>query len=100
MAMPLSRDPIAGYETLMCAKMAAEVIAMRIIVRALFMALFAALLLGCAGAPRQDVAASCAAQGHAPGTEEHRFCVDAGGTPIATGPGSPLYNADESDGDL
>lgn len=66
---------------------------MRVLVIAL--ALAAALLAGCTARTGTDAAAACAAQGHAPGTEAYRACMDAGGVPLATGPGSPYMNADE-----
>ena len=59
-------------------------------------------LIGCdvpsgpdASAP--DASAECAAQGHAPGSEAWRLCMDAGGAAIATGPGSPFANVDEEE---
>lgn len=55
------------------------------------------LLFGCAASPGPDAAAECTAQGHQPGTEAWRVCMDAGGAAIATGPGSPYLNADEED---
>ena len=54
-------------------------------------------LIGCAGNPERDAAAACTAQGHQPGTEAWRYCVDAGGAAIATGPGSPYANVDEEE---
>lgn len=60
--------------------------------------LLPALLLGCAQAARVDVGAACLAQGHQPGGEAYRACVDAGGAALATGPGSPYANVDEEEG--
>lgn len=54
-------------------------------------------LIGCAAGPAPDASADCAAQGHQPGTEAWRYCMDAGGAEIATGPGSPYANVDEED---
>jgi hypothetical protein len=54
-------------------------------------------LIGCAAGPGPDASAECAAQGHQPGTEAWRACMQAGGAAIATGPGSPYANADEED---
>ena len=51
-------------------------------------------LAGCAGGPAVEADAACAAQGFAPGSDEYRACMDAGGAAIATGPGSPYWNAD------
>ena len=65
--------------------------------RVLLPAGLALSLIGCATPPSQDAAAECAAQGHGPGTEAWRVCMEAGGAAIATGPGSPYANADEED---
>ena len=54
-------------------------------------------LIGCAAGPERDAAAACAAQGHQPGTEAWRHCVEADGAAIATGPGSPYANVDEEE---
>lgn len=43
------------------------------------------------------VEARCAAQGHQPSTQGWRMCVDAGGLPIATGPGSPWHTDEWQD---
>lgn len=68
--------------------------------RVLSLALPAAFLLGCAAGPQVDAREECISQGHAPGTDAFRACVDAGGAEIATGPGSPYANADEEEGGL
>ena len=69
--------------------------------RVLLPAVLALPLIGCAAtAPEPDVAAACAAQGHRPGTEAWRVCMEAGGAAIATGPGSPYANADDDEKDL
>ncbi len=56
-------------------------------------------LAGCAGGAAVEADAACAARGFAPGSEEYRVCVDAGGAAIATGPGSPWWNTDADDDD-
>lgn len=55
-------------------------------------------LVACAAGSYTDASAECAAQGHQPGTEAWRVCMEAGGAAIATGPGSPYANADEDMG--
>lgn len=65
--------------------------------RVLFRAMLLLPLIGCAAGPEPDAAAACAAQGHQPGTEAWRVCMEAGGSEIATGPGSPYANADEEE---
>ncbi len=65
--------------------------------RVLFPAVLALSLIGCAAGPEPDAAAACAAQGHEPGTEAWRVCMQAGGAAIATGPGSPYAKADEEE---
>jgi hypothetical protein len=65
--------------------------------RLLLTAVLALPLIGCAAGAERDVAAACGAQGHQPGTEAWRHCVEAGGAAIATGPGSPYANVDEED---
>jgi hypothetical protein len=54
-------------------------------------------LFGCAADPERDAEAACSAQGHEPGTEAWRHCMEAGGAAIATGPGSPYANVDEEE---
>jgi hypothetical protein len=63
-------------------------------------AVCAGLLSGCTTGPEPgaDVAAACERQGHDPGTEAWRVCIEADGAAIATGPGSPFANADEDMG--
>jgi len=56
-------------------------------------------LTGCATGGPADAEATCRAQGHEPGTEAWRVCVDADGASIATGPGSPYSNRDSFDGE-
>jgi hypothetical protein len=70
--------------------------------RALFTAVLALPLSGCSAwqdsaGRTPDVEAACAAQGHHPGTEAWRYCMEADGAEIATGPGSPYANVDEED---
>jgi hypothetical protein len=65
--------------------------------RVLLPALLALPLIGCAAGPASDVEAACAAQGHQPGTEAWRYCMEADGAAIATGPGSPYAYVDEEE---
>jgi hypothetical protein len=65
--------------------------------RVLLPAMLALPLIGCAAGPDSNVEAACAAQGHQPGTEAWRYCLEADGAAIATGPGSPYANVDEEE---
>ncbi len=67
--------------------------------RVLFAVALSLPLIACAAGSETDAATACAAQGHEPGTEAWRVCMDAGGAAIATGPGSPYANADEEESD-
>lgn len=58
-------------------------------IRILLFALAPLALIGCTDGV-SDPEAACHAQGYEPGTEAWRVCIDAGGAPIATGPGSPF----------
>jgi hypothetical protein len=66
----------------------------------LILAFCAGVLAGCGAGPEPgaDFAAACVRQGHDPGTEAWRVCMEADGASIATGPGSPYANADEDMG--
>ncbi|HET7409214.1 MAG TPA: hypothetical protein VFJ13_03375 [Paracoccaceae bacterium] len=65
--------------------------------RKLLFALAPAALMGCAAAGTADPELACRSQGHAPGTEEFRVCMDAGGAAIATGPGSPYVKSNQGE---
>lgn len=56
------------------------------------------MLLGCnAPVATTDAESACRSQGYAPGTDAWEYCMEGGGAPIATGPGSPYANRNPMD---